>query len=65
MKKSTVIPILLLVYLAVMAYIGWPGYVSGQTSALYYFGIIAVCVVIIVVLHFTLKKKEKNSASRK
>jgi hypothetical protein len=57
-KRSTIIPILLAIDLAVMAYVGWPGYASGQTSALQYFGIIIVCIAIITLLHFTLKKRE-------
>jgi 4-hydroxybenzoate polyprenyltransferase len=57
-KRSTIIPILLLIYLAVMSVIGWRGYATGATSALYYFGIIVVCLLIIVLLHFTLKRRE-------
>ena len=56
-KSSTVIPLALTAYLAVMAYIGRHIYLRGDY--LYYFGTIAVTMVIIVVLHFSLKKKEK------
>jgi 4-hydroxybenzoate polyprenyltransferase len=59
-KRSTIIPILLAIYLAVMAYIGWPAYASGQTSALQYFGTIAATLLILVLLHFTLKKRENK-----
>ncbi len=59
-KRSTIIPILLTLYLAVMAYFGWPAYASGQTSALQYFGVIAATLAVIVLLHFTLKKREQN-----
>lgn len=58
-KRSTLIPAVLLVYLAVMAAIGYPEYASGRTSALYYFGIIAITLVVLVLLHFSLKRREK------
>ena len=56
--RSTLIPLLLLIYLAVMAYIGWGTYAKGESSALYYFGTIGVTLVIIVILHFNLKRRE-------
>jgi hypothetical protein len=59
-KRSTIIPLLLAIYLIVMAYIGWPAFASGQTSALQYFGTIGATSLILVLLHFTLKKRENN-----
>ncbi|MDD5838865.1 MAG: hypothetical protein PUC94_02270 [Bacteroidales bacterium] len=56
--RSTLVPLLLLVYLAVMSYIGWGNYAKGETSALYYFGTIGVTLVIILLLHFNLKRRE-------
>ena len=56
--RSTLIPLLLLIYLAVMAYIGWGNYAKGESSALYYFGTIGVTLVIIVILYFNLKRRE-------
>ena len=41
-KRSTLIPAALLVYLAVMSSIGWKQYASGDMSAAEYFGIIGV-----------------------
>lgn len=64
LKRSTVLPLVLAVYLAVMAYIGYPEYASGKTSALYYFGIIGITVVILILLHFNLKKRERLRAER-
>ena len=61
-KSSTVIPLALTAYLAAMAYIGRHIYLRGDY--LYYFGTIAVTLVIIVVLHFSLKKKEKLRQQR-
>lgn len=55
---------ILTVYLACMAYIGWPGYAAGNISALYYFGIIAATLAVIIVLHFSLKKRERMRAER-
>lgn len=63
-KRSTLVPILLVCYLAVMAYIGWPEYASGKSSALYYFGIIGVTLVVIVLLHFNLKRRERLRRER-
>lgn len=64
MKKSTVIPIVLLVYLGIMSYIGYSGYASGEYSALYYFGIIVATLCVIVMLHFNLKRRERLRRER-
>lgn len=56
-KRSTLIPIILLIYLAVMSYIGFPEFRAGHY--LYYFGVIGVTLVIIAILHFFLKKRER------
>ena len=56
--RHTLIPILLLCYLGAMAYIGWPDYAAGRTTALYYFGIIGITVLVIILLHFNLKKRD-------
>ena len=56
-KKSTWLPLLLLVYLMVMASVG-----RGQVAAgkyLQYFGVMGVSLLVIVLLHFTLKHKER------
>ncbi len=64
LKRHTVLPLVLAVYLAVMAYIGYPEYAAGRTSALYYFGIIGITVVILIALHFTLKKRDRLRRER-
>lgn len=56
-KRSTLIPSLLFVYLCVMAYIGRREFFSG--NYLFYFGVIGVTLVCIVLLHFVLKRKER------
>lgn len=63
-KRSTLIPAALLVYLAVMAVIGWKQYASGDMSATEYFGIIAITIAVIVLLHFNLKRRERLRAER-
>ena len=59
-KKSTIVPLLLLAYLAFMAYIGLPHLQAGRYA--YYFGIIVITLAIIVALHFTPKYREKQKA---
>lgn len=59
-----VIPLILAGYLAVMAYMGYDGYVSGETSALTYFGTIAVTLCLLVLLHFNLKRRERLRRER-
>lgn len=58
LRRSTFIPLILLVYLAVMSYIGFPEYQQGHY--LYYFGVIGVTLAIIWLLHLFLKKREKQ-----
>ncbi len=62
LKKSTVIPIVLMVYLAVMAYIGRSELYDGHY--LYYFGIIGITLIVIVLLHFSLKRRERLRRER-
>lgn len=64
MKRSTVIPLILGIYLAVMATIGWPDYAAGRTSALFYFGVIAITLAVLVLLHFSLKRREQLRRER-
>lgn len=56
-RRSTIIPLLLLAYLAVMAYIGRGELLAG--NYLYYFGIIGATLVCILALHLVLKRREK------
>lgn len=63
-KKSILIPVILLIYLAVMSYIGYADYAAGITSSLYYFGIIAITLIIIFLLHLSLKRKERLRSQR-
>lgn len=63
-RRSILIPLLLLVYLAVMASMGWKQYAAGAMSATYYFGIIIATVAVIVLLHFNLRRRERLRAER-
>lgn len=57
MKRSVWIPLLLLCYLAVMSYIGRGELAAG--NYLYYFGLIAITLICIWLLHLHLKKRGK------
>lgn len=61
-KKSTIIPLALLAYLGVMSYVGLPIFKEGRY--LYYFGILGVSLVVIILLHFSLKRKERLRKER-
>lgn len=61
-NKSVIIPLALLVYLGVMSYIGLPLYHEGQY--LKYFGIIGFSLLVIILLHFSLKRREKLRRER-
>lgn len=61
-KKSVVFPLVMLAYLAVMAWIGRDRLDRGEY--LYYFGIIGVGLVIILLLYFSLRKKEQLQQRR-
>lgn len=58
--KYKIVPVLLMVYLVAMAYIGYPRYASGQMSALQYFGIIAATIAVIVLLFFSLRIRDRR-----
>lgn len=63
-NKPIIIPLVLLIYLAIMCYIGYDGYASGEISALYYYGVITGSLLIIVLLHFSLKRRERLRKER-
>lgn len=61
-KRSIIFPVIMLAYLAVMAWIGRDRLDRGEY--LYYFGIIGVGLVIIVLLYYSLRKKEQLQQRR-
>ena len=56
LKKSTYLPALLAIYLIVMATIGRG---LATTKPLEYYAVLAISAGVIVLLHFTLRKKER------
>ena len=56
-KRSVVFPIIMLIYLAVMAWLGRDRIAKGEY--LYYYGIVGVSLVIILLLFLSLRKKEQ------
>ena len=56
LKKSTYLPALLAVYLIVMATIGRG---LATTKPLEYYAVLAISAGVSVLLHFTLRKKER------
>lgn len=63
-SRATLVPAILLVYLAVMAYLGIGGLRSGQTTVAAYIATIAVSLGVIILLHFFLKKRERLRRDR-
>lgn len=57
-RKSVILPVALLIYLGVISYMSYPEYKVHQNH-LEYFGTIAGTIVIIAVLFFFLRKREK------
>jgi Na+-driven multidrug efflux pump len=56
-RRSVVLPAILLLYLLIMAYVGFPHFEAGQY--LFYFGIIGGSLLVILLLYFVLRKREK------
>ena len=63
-SRAIIVPALLLVYLAVMAYLGLDGLRSGQTSLAAYVATLVVSLGVIILLHFFLKKRERLRRER-
>lgn len=62
LRRSTVIPLILLVYLGVMSYIGRGELLAGRYF--YYFGIIGATLVVIWLLHLSLRRRERLRRER-
>lgn len=60
MKKYNIIPAILVVYLGVMCYLGWPHFISGEYSALRYFGVIILSLVCIIALRVNMKRRDEQ-----
>ena len=64
LTRPVVIPLILLVYLAVMAFLGLDGLRTGQTSLFQYVTTIVITLGIIVFAAFYLKKRERLRRQR-
>lgn len=63
-KKYDLVPALLFIYLCVMVWLGYPGYVAGATSPALYFGGTAFTLLVIILLRFNLKKRHEYRRRR-
>ena len=63
LRRSTIIPSLLLIYLGVMSYIGRSHLLDGDR--LFYFGVIGATLLCIVLLHFFLRRRERLADKRR
>ena len=61
-KRSTILPLALLAYACFMAYVGRGYYYSGEY--LHYFGVLGATLVVLILLHFSLKRKEAMQEKR-
>ena len=64
LHKYDIVPIVLFIYLGVMVWLGYPGYVSGATSPWLYFGGTAFTIVVIILLRFNMKKRAQYRRER-
>lgn len=64
MKRSNTIPAILLIYLAVMAYLGLKGLRTGQTSLFAYIATIVVTLGVIFLLRKFLQRQERLRQER-
>lgn len=64
LKRYDIVPLVLLVYLGVMVYLGYPDYVAGATPAWLYFGGTAFTLLVIFFLRINLKKRAQYRKQR-
>lgn len=64
LKRYNVIPCILVVYLGVMIYLGYPDYKAGLTSPWLYFGGSIFTLAVIILLRFNLKRRTKLRQER-
>lgn len=63
-NKHRVIPAVLLIYLMTLSHISYDSYASGEFSAFRYFGTIAVTFIVIVILFFSIRRRERLRKER-
>ena len=64
LPRHVVIPAALLVYLVIMAVYAYDSWAAGQMSSLQYFGTIGMTVAIIVVLSWSLRRRDRLRRER-
>lgn len=64
LPRHITVPLLLLIYLSIMAWLGLDGLRSGATSPMQYFGTIALTLLVLVLLYFFLKKRDRLRRKR-
>lgn len=64
LKKYNIIPLLLVVYLGVMIFLGYPDFKAARTSSWLYIGGSIFTLLVIVLLRFNLKKRDKLREER-
>ncbi|GHT55186.1 hypothetical protein FACS1894145_8310 [Bacteroidia bacterium] len=65
MRRYILLPVVLLIYLAAMAYFTYPGRTQGGLSYTQYYITLGVTIVIIAALSYFLKKKDDNNKKYK
>lgn len=63
-KRSALVPAILLAYLAVMAWVGFDNLRAGRLSLATYVATIVVTLGVIYLLHLFLKKRDRLRAER-
>lgn len=63
--RPVILPALLLVYLIVMAVLGWSNYRAGGISPMLYFGGIAITLICIYLLRLNLLRAERRREERR
>ncbi|MEG1586150.1 MAG: hypothetical protein RR346_04680 [Bacteroidales bacterium] len=58
MKRSILIPAVLIIYLIVMAVIGWPNY-AAEGNYWEYAGLLIATLIVIVLLYFVLRRRDR------
>lgn len=64
LQRHVIIPLLLAIYLLVMAILGIDGLRSGATSPMQYAATIVITVGILILLYFFLKKRDRLRRER-
>ncbi|MDL2257252.1 hypothetical protein LJC06_03495 [Bacteroidales bacterium OttesenSCG-928-I14] len=64
MKKYIILPVVLLIYLGVIAYFSYPSPENGKSFVQYYITI-AISVIVCIALGYFLKKKEEKEKANK